>query len=245
MCLGNAMRNQFLMQSLHDKSENLRLANAELTQLARYDAVTGLGNRLSFQWSLQKLLDESLNTKDRVCLFFIDLDGFKGINDLLGHAAGDQMLCQVASSLNTLTSKYRNVGMTAFRLGGDEFTLTLRLSDYEKLAEDVGQEVLHRLAKPMTLNDGDHTISASVGYAISSKDCCDTDVLTRQADTAMYRAKKAGKNRLVKYIEERPKHARSPISLVKPSGENPPSHETDDDTSLDWLDPPRSASNDR
>ncbi|CDG82536.1 putative bifunctional diguanylate cyclase/phosphodiesterase [Janthinobacterium agaricidamnosum] len=158
---------------------------------ANFDELTSLPNRHMF---LDRLRNEARKAKRDgrfLALLFIDLDGFKQVNDQLGHDKGDLLLAEAAQRI----AEGIRASDTVARLGGDEFTVIL--SGFEQLAgvERVVQEVIGSLARPFVV-EGDHAqISASIGIALYPADASDTDSLLRHADQAMYAAKNAGRNR--------------------------------------------------
>ncbi|MBS0308361.1 MAG: diguanylate cyclase [Proteobacteria bacterium] len=165
-----------------------------LRYLAEYDALTGLPNRLLLQDRLQQALRRSARTGRAIALLFIDLDGFKQINDTLGHAAGDDLLRQVSSKL----SEGLRASDTAGRLAGDEFIILLE--DFQNGGPDpsaVAARLLGNLANAYCLPGGEAKISASIGIAFGHGDCDTPELLLQAADSAMYKAKQAGKNTYV------------------------------------------------
>jgi diguanylate cyclase (GGDEF)-like protein len=164
-----------------------RLAD-EMTHLARHDHLTGLANRRVFTDRLDHAL--TLRAEQRgTAILYCDLDGFKSVNDRLGHDVGDQLLTAVADRIQLCLRP----GDTAARLGGDEFALLL-----EQVApggaESVAERVRHNLAVPFTVGGRMISVSASIGVAYVTDEQRAGDVL-RHADTAMYRAKALGKDR--------------------------------------------------
>ncbi len=173
----------------------------ELHQLAFYDKLTGLPNRRMFMDYLQNIIKQSERHKKCFALFFMDLDNFKNINDTMGHEAGDQLLVQVAQRLKDL---FRGVDLVT-RLGGDEFTIII---EYIKAPGhiDIGNlaaKAVHQLsAHPVVLQGRPLRISTSLGIAKYPENGLDSDTLVKNADTAMYAAKKSGKNNYAFYTEE-------------------------------------------
>ena len=167
----------------------LRRAEAELQRLARYDSLTGLFNRSFFLETLGEVLLRAKRRKSRMGLIFIDLDGFKGVNDNLGHEAGDQILRTVAERIRRSTRRTDSVA----RIGGDEFTVLLQDLERGDDAALAAQAILGELARPCTIADRDVPLSASVGIAVYPEDGDEGQALLRHADLAMYRAKQEGK----------------------------------------------------
>ncbi|MFZ1873994.1 MAG: diguanylate cyclase [Chania sp.] len=157
-----------------------------------HDLLTGLPNRRAFLNQLAQSMAESVANQQSMAVLFIDLDGFKQINDASGHDFGDAVLKTFAKLLNGCLHR---VGSVA-RLAGDEFTAVLwHLSDPRAAVEQVCEEILAQLATLNRIGDRQVTLSASIGAAIYSGDNTTAKTLLGQADTAMYRAKLAGKGK--------------------------------------------------
>ena len=167
-----------------------RIAAARLHQLAHYDWLTGLPNRQFFDHTLTKVLAQAAATGRQVALLCIDLDHFKNVNDTLGHACGDELLTLFS---NRLVDGLR-VRDTIGRLGGDEFAVSLLLDDGQRGAGLVASKIRDLLLKPFHLDGHELTVTASVGIAVSPHDATEPKDLFKFADTAMYRAKQAGRN---------------------------------------------------
>ena len=168
----------------------LRLAESKVRHLAFHDALTGLGNRYQLRESLLELHDG-----EAACLMFLDLDGFKVINDSLGHDAGDRLLKVIAHRLVGMLRQ----GDVGIRLGGDEFVLLLRGVEPAQVIH-VAERVLDAVRAPIDLSPGGSMqISASLGIAMFPRDGTDADGLLRCADIAMYAAKGTGRNRFAHY----------------------------------------------
>jgi diguanylate cyclase (GGDEF)-like protein len=193
--IGNAMRSRFLMDRLEQQAVSLQRANRELAQLANHDALTGLPNRLQFQQRLNQRCERAADTGERFALLFIDLDGFKQVNDTLGHDAGDLLLQAVAKRLQRAMQACSIEDSTITRLGGDEFTVILGPVEQQALLEQIIDNILQSLCATFTLGQQPANISASIGCAVYPDNSQRADVLVKQADTAMYHAKEQGKNR--------------------------------------------------
>lgn len=173
----------------------------ELHQLAYYDKLTDLPNRRMFMDALRNTIKSCQRNKKPFALFFMDLDNFKYINDSLGHDAGDEFLVQVGNRLRDI---FRSNDMVT-RLGGDEFTVIIQdIKDSGNnavayLAEKLVNELA---AKPIFINGRPLSISTSLGVAKYPEDGTDSTILLRNADTAMYAAKRSGKNRYAFFSEE-------------------------------------------
>ncbi|MCQ8181307.1 EAL domain-containing protein [Methylomonas sp. SURF-1] len=159
--------------------------------LATHDPLTGLPNRALFQDRLRHSLAKARRSNNQVALLFIDLDNFKNINDSLGHDYGDELLKLAAARL---TDVVRDIDTVA-RLGGDEFTAIL--SDCNvKTAQAIAQRLLDDLCASFEIDGRSLFISASIGIAFFPEDSNDSQGLIKAADTAMYRAKEQGRNRI-------------------------------------------------
>jgi diguanylate cyclase (GGDEF)-like protein/PAS domain S-box-containing protein len=173
----------------HDITEQ-RQANARIQYLAFHDALTGLPNRALFQDRLVHAVDRARREGKRLSVTFIDLDGFKEINDSLGHDVGDLLLQEVAQRIRT---RLRRGADTVARLGGDEFVVLMEdLKDVEHCACLAG-EIIEDLAAPFQLRDHPVRVGASVGMAFFPEDGGEALELMKHADTAMYAAKASGK----------------------------------------------------
>jgi len=165
-------------------------------RLALTDPLTGLGNHRSFHERLQRELVASEEKGNSLALCLVDFDDLKTINDRFGHPVGDLVLGQVASRLRQ--------GGESFRLGGDEFAVLLPGQD-ERQATSVARSIVERVARLAV--DGVGTVTVSAGVATYPMQGSSRDELIRLADTALYRAKKEGKNRVRAYAAESPLHA--------------------------------------
>jgi diguanylate cyclase (GGDEF)-like protein/PAS domain S-box-containing protein len=190
--------------AVHDTSgKPLRMAGSQtdITTGKVADSLTGLPNRLLFIDRLERLVEHTKRHKDYLfAVLFLDLDGFKMINDSMGHVIGDQLLIGVANRLEkclrvTDTVTRLEKLFTIARLGGDEFTILLdQIADPSDVTL-VAERIMNALATPFTLNGKEIFTSASIGIALSSIGYDKPEDLLRDADTAMYRAKSLGKAR--------------------------------------------------
>ena len=172
-------------------------AEEAIHQLAYYDPLTQLPNRRFLMEQLQQTLAASERSHAGGALLFIDVDNFKDLNDTLGHAMGDQLLCQMASRLSTCTRAQD----TLARLGGDEFVVMLQGLSPQKdeavqQARQVAQKILAQVSAPYPLQTQTYQTSVSIGIALFSGPNVSRDELLKQADLAMYRAKSDGRNTL-------------------------------------------------
>ena len=167
---------------------NRRRLSDEMVYLARHDALTGLHNRGVFTDRLVQALHER-GSHGMVAVLYCDLDGFKEVNDLLGHDAGDRLLVLVAERVMTCLRE----GDTAARLGGDEFGVLLDDITDERQAEAVAQRLLEALEEPFVTADQQVRVRVSIGIAFSGTEPTTAELLINCADTAMYAAKARGK----------------------------------------------------
>lgn len=179
-----------LEQRVAERTEELAAANQRLQAMAMQDPLTGLANRNALQQHLDMALRRTLRSHQPLGVLLIDLDGFKPVNDLHGHALGDQVLAEVALRLQTCA---RESDLVA-RLGGDEFVLVCEALPAADHARQVAERILEQLGQPIETPGGEVRIGASIGIALSHGDDNPTSLI-RQADMAMYRAKAEGRNR--------------------------------------------------
>lgn len=176
---------------LFRSNNELKLQEDYLRYLAYHDTLTGLPNRKFFVEQLQESLQWAQRNHSLVGLLFIDLDGFKQVNDTLGHEMGDRLLVIVARRL----SNCLRGSDTVSRLGGDEFTVILRAIPKAQAVIVVAEKILATITEPMVLNGHVIKVSASIGISIYPLNSHISETLIEQADAAMYRAKRLGKNR--------------------------------------------------
>jgi len=167
-----------------------RLIDRRLEAMAFEDALTGLPNRVLLRRRLDEALEQVRRSSRMLAVGYLDLDAFKQINDSHGHAVGDELLRLIADRLRSCL----NPGDTAGRLGGDEFVVILPEREHPDQLLLVGESLLAAIAEPFTIGDGVRVaISTSLGFRFVPPDDADADMLLRQADQAMYAAKRAGR----------------------------------------------------
>lgn len=176
---------------LHDIT-NRKEDEERAWHLANYDALTGLPNRLLLHDRLSQAVGRAQRSGGRFAMLYVDLDGFKPVNDRFGHAAGDELLQAAARRLQGCVRGSDTVA----RLGGDEFVVVLPDTAERTVADTVARKILGELNAPYRLAVGEATITASIGVALFPLDGHNGDKLLAAADSAMYRAKSAGKNRI-------------------------------------------------
>lgn len=162
----------------------------QLEHIAHYDALTHLPNRVLLADRLKQALARSHRTGSALAVLYIDLDGFKSVNDSYGHDLGDQLLINIA---NRWTQALRE-GDTLARIGGDEFIVILVDLEQGQDYQTILQRLLNAAAEPINVNQNVLRVSASIGVTLYPQDPSDADQLMRHADQAMYLAKQAGKN---------------------------------------------------
>jgi len=173
-----------------------RESSEKIAYLARYDTLTGLPNRLMLTEALGEALRYSEQWKTRCAFLMIDLDRFKAVNDSLGHQVGDQLLAQVSDRLKAVMAKGEQCG----RLGGDEFAVVIRDASDKGRAASLAQEIIATLSDPYRVNDKTLYIGASVGSAVGPRDGDTVEMLLRNADLALYRAKEEGRGAHCNYM---------------------------------------------
>ena len=186
-----------LAGAVHDITRR-KDAEEQVRRLAYFDPLTGLPNRLMFSEQLQKALAHAQRQKRQLAIMFVDLDNFKRVNDTLGHSVGDELLKVVSAKLAGSIRAQDWIGRGASassiaRLGGDEFIVML--SDVPEAAEaaSVARRLVAALSEPVMVQSTELYVSGSVGIAMYPADGADIDTLLMNADTAMYRAKEAGR----------------------------------------------------
>ena len=187
-----------MITELRMRDRAKREAESRLRHQALVDELTGLPNRRLLSDRLTQSLGSARREKKLVGLLFIDLDGFKSVNDSFGHAAGDMLLTEVAQRFRSRTRE----SDTLARIGGDEFTVIL---NHVESKEDVGkaaESFLESLRAPFSIAGHEITIGASIGISLSTNDRQEDGDLLQQADSAMYVAKRDGKNRVVYFSKD-------------------------------------------
>ena len=188
-----------LETSIQDMLDSLEKAHIDVSKLAFFDQLTGLPNRFSLY---REFLSRAEDPETSFAVLFFDLDGFKRINDLYGHNSGDEMLRQVGERL---TGSLLHTGSQLYRIGGDEFVLLSPATGREELTGQI-EEVMGAIQKVFVLDKVKTTISTSIGVSFYPANAGTLDDLLQYADTAMYAAKKNGKNTYVFYEDLTDRH---------------------------------------
>ncbi len=178
-----------LEQRVAERTEELAKANEQLRELAMHDPLTGLANRAALYAHLDHALHRARRSGAALALLMIDLDGFKAVNDRLGHEAGDRVLVEVAERLN----RCARGGDLLARLGGDEFVLVAEAGHDADAATLIAERLLYAVQAPIELGPERAAVGASIGIAFGGDEPIDVNDLLRAADRAMYAAKAAGR----------------------------------------------------
>ncbi len=191
MQIENSKKNlQSLNYTLGQEIAARKKVEEKIRFMAGHDELTGLPNRALFKDRLETALNLAKRNQEKLVILFIDLDGFKAVNDTLGHKAGDLLLQEVAQSLLAAVRQSDTVA----RMGGDEFIILLNGVGGEANAAAVAKKILAALGRPMSLAGQPATIGASIGISIFPDHSGDSEKLIAYADGAMYGIKKSGKN---------------------------------------------------
>jgi len=172
-----------------DVSDRVR-AQEKLEYLAHHDVLTGLPNRALLSDRIEQSLARARRENTAMAVMFLDLDGFKAINDTAGHQVGDRLLAEIANRLQTSVREHDTVA----RLGGDEFAIILEGTKSMSSVGGIARKLLYSLAMPVHVEGADLYVTTSIGVSRFPRDGEDVHTLLRKADSAMYRAKEAGKN---------------------------------------------------
>lgn len=194
---------------LSESLRNLEISRGALQHQAHHDALTGLPNRVLLQLRLVQGLQQAVRQRTKVAVVFMDLDHFKHVNDSLGHRLGDQLLQQVA---HRLLPAFR-VNDTIGRIGGDEFVAVLADIKTSQQVIDIVNRIMARFESPFNLDGRIMHITTSLGLCLFPDDGADAEVLLRNADSAMYKAKRNGRNTYCFYDSTMTATAHEQISL--------------------------------
>jgi diguanylate cyclase (GGDEF)-like protein len=181
-CIRHAIERHRLIAELREARERAQFA-------ATHDPLTQLPNRHLFEEQLHRVLPQAIRKGETVALLYLDLDRFKGINDTLGHAAGDAVLVEVAARLARFTRRSDVVA----RVGGDEFLLLVTDIRGDNALSSIAEKIQKLLGQPFDIGGHDYWVGASIGIAVFPRDGQDADMLMRHADLALYQAKAGGR----------------------------------------------------
>ena len=189
-----------LMLELETISADLMTRNQQLDRMAHFDQLTGLANRALFSTELGKVVKQARKERNGFSVLLLDLDGFKAVNDTLGHYAGDELLKQVAGRIRSLVV----ADSLCARLGGDEFSIICRETSGSPGSSMLASQLVRQIGLPFIIEGRTVTIGVSVGFVgCDGKGSADVDDLIRRADDALYRAKRQGKGRSESAAEAR------------------------------------------
>ncbi len=179
--------------TVHDPAKE-----SDAEKLAYRDVLTGLKNRLALEEDLPDMLTDAAEANARVAVLFIDLDGFKEVNDSLGHKAGDTLLMRAARRMNYVVGQQG----TAYRLGGDEFIVTMQRGTDRNFVAGMAGQIVERLRSHYVIDSQRIATGASMGIATYPEDGHDMTALLEAADKAMYKVKHGGKDNFAFYCDE-------------------------------------------
>ena len=188
--LRTTMELERVQQMLEVNEQKLREANQQLTDLAMHDQLTGLPNRRCFSENLTRFIQRAKRRRESFAAMLVDLDGFKAVNDSMGHAAGDSLLAKVGARIK---SKLRQTDVIA-RVGSDEFGLLIENVSNSDQVTVIADKLLQTISTPVSVNGQTASISGSIGIAFYGPDGVTSDSLIRSAGDAMFAAKRNGKN---------------------------------------------------
>lgn len=188
---GRALGSILVFQDITERVK----AEKQIRHVASHDPLTNLPNLYLFHDRMLHAIAKAKRDDSFLALLYLDLDGFKQVNDNFGHPCGDELLKLVGQRMQ----KHVRESDTVARVGGDEFAIVLENTDSQLNAGTAASKILNALSEPIQIKDIKHSISASIGISIYPQDGLDEDTLLRNADNAMYIAKKMGKNRFHYY----------------------------------------------
>lgn len=191
----NEEKHVHLLQTMNEQLEStVQARTAQLQELVMRDTLTGLPNRRALMETLPEAMDRAARTRQPCAVMFLDLDGFKNVNDTHGHEEGDELLRQFGARLVAAVRRTDTVA----RLAGDEFVVVLEHLNAPGAADEMGRKIMPLLRQPFVLKTTTVSLSASIGIAMHQPDdAANLDALLARADRAMYQAKRSGKNAIV------------------------------------------------
>ncbi len=189
-----------LEERVRERTRELNVATAQVTQISQTDALTLLPNRFLFTKKLEETIRRASNDTTRVAVLFVDLDFFKNFNDSLGHDTGDAVLRTVADRLKSVVRQEDFVA----RFGGDEFVVLLPKLDFqraEEVATSIAEDIMKSLMQPLDVSGSRVNMPASIGVAVFPQDGRSAAELIKNADAAMSAAKQSGRNRVERFAD--------------------------------------------
>ncbi len=219
--MGNSMA--AMIGELEDKANKAKRAARTAKRLAYYDTLTGLPNRYNFLEASESAIVEAIRLEENVAFAYMDLDGFKKVNDSFGHDIGDKLLCSVADRLTHCLREddaiARSVSDTPVvvpsRLGGDEFTFLIKRLHDQREAKKIAWRIHDALIKPFLVGDQKLFITPSIGVAVFPRDGVTVNELLKNADIAMYQAKEKGRNTVKLFTSEIGKSQEERITMER------------------------------
>jgi diguanylate cyclase (GGDEF)-like protein len=185
----------FVFHHMRRTAQTIASTERRLRHLAMHDPLCGLPNRIYFSDSLDEMIRKVRSGGPAAAVFYVDLDHFKDVNDLLGHPVGDELITSVATRLIRVMRQSDVVA----RLGGDEFAVVRTMNPDPKILHDVAERIISALCAPYSLAEQSIVIGASVGIAVIDQNATSAADVMRHADMALYRAKNEGRNRACIY----------------------------------------------
>ncbi|MDH5484092.1 MAG: diguanylate cyclase [Gammaproteobacteria bacterium] len=190
--------NDELEQMVTVRTEELQRVNKRLEQMASHDSLTGLPNRVLMKDHLKQMIAHAHRSQQPLAVLFLDLDGFKQVNDTLGHEVGDHLLIEVATRMKNCMREEDVVA----RIGGDEFVIISAELHDKHNADDLADRIIRAVGLPVDLQGQQANVGVSIGISCFPGDSEDADELIKFADQAMYQAKNTGKNKFSFYTDD-------------------------------------------
>jgi len=199
-----------LLEKLTKENERVRKSQVQIKELLHHDALTNLPNRIMAKDRFQQALARAKRESSMVCMMFLDLDNFKNINDSLGHSSGDKYLKLLSVRLVELLRETDCV----CRLGGDEFLIILESISDKIEVLTLAEKILENVKLPINIGGNSISVTCSIGIAITPDDGHSFEMISRNADMAMYQAKDAGRNNYRFYNQQMNIDAKDSITLI-------------------------------
>ncbi len=200
---------QGFLATIGDITERLE-TQEHLKHVAEYDSLTGLANKNLLKDRLQQAFYNSERDHCELTVMFIDLDGFKDVNDTLGHDVGDKLLIKVGERLQNVLRRNDTVA----RFGGDEFVILLGINEHENIVATVANKIVDEIARPYYIGEEEIYVTASIGIAHGNSEDSSPQRILKEADTALYLAKREGKNNFQTFNHELDFEAKARINMI-------------------------------